>query len=68
MSHLQYALDFGRDWMDLAILEVEADMDGIILPNGCPGKVRCAEVKVIREVPLEECGIMGKILLKRMRR
>ena len=29
------------------------------------GKVRTSEAKVIREVPLEECGLFGKILARR---
>ena len=65
IAYLQWVLDYGRDWNDLAILEVEVDLDSIVLPEGCPGKVRCAEVKVLREVPLEECGLYGKILTKR---
>ena len=65
ISYLDWALRFGDEWDDLAILEVEADIDGIVLPDGCPGKVRCSEVTVIREVPLEECGVYGKILAKR---
>ena len=65
IAHLAWCLNYGRDWGNLAILEVEADLDEIIIPNGCPGKVRCLEVDVIREVPLEECGVFGKILAKR---
>ena len=64
IAHKAWCLDYGRSWDDLAILEVEADLSSIILPNGCPGKVRCKEVKVLREVPLEECGVYGKILAK----
>ena len=64
IAYLQWVLDYGRNWNDLAILEVEADLDSIVLPEGCPGKVRCAEVKVLREVPLEECGLYGMILAK----
>ena len=65
-AHFTWCLDYGRDWKDLAILEVEAELDGIVLPDGCPGKVRSAEVTVIREVPLEECGVYGKIIAKRL--
>ena len=65
IAYLSWVIDFGRSWDDLAILEVEADLRGIIMPNGCPGKVRCAEVTVVREVPLDECGVYGKILSKR---
>ena len=65
MAHLQWVLNYGKDWDNLAILEVEADADGVIVPTGGCGKVRAAKVKTIREVPLEECGIMGEIILRR---
>ena len=65
MAHKAWCLDYGRDWDDLAILEVEAEMPGIIVPEGNPGKVRAAQVKVLREVPLYECGLLGKLLEKR---
>ena len=42
------------------------DLEKIIVPDDCPGKVRCLEVKVLREVPLEECGIYGKMIAKRL--
>lgn len=62
-----WALDFGRGWDDIAIIEVEAKLDDIVVPVGAPGKVRCKEVKVLREVPLEECGPYGKFLAKKLR-
>jgi hypothetical protein len=65
ISHLAWALNFGCNWSDLAILEVEADIDKIVLPKRGNGKVRTSEVKVLREIPLEECGIYGKILARR---
>ena len=68
IAYLQWVLNYGRNWEDLAIIEVEADMDLIILPIGCSGKVRCAEVTVLREVPLNECGLYGKIIAKRLRK
>ena len=64
VAYLQRALDFGKNWDDLAILEVKAKLDNVIVPLNA-GKVRVDEVKVIREVPLEECGLYGKILAKR---
>ena len=66
IAHLNWCLDYGKDWNNLAILEVEAYLDKIIVPDGCPGKVRCLEVKVLREVPLEECGIYGKMIANRL--
>lgn len=40
-------------------------MSNIVLPTRSEGKVRTSEVKVLREVPLQECGVFGKILSKR---
>jgi hypothetical protein len=65
VAYLDWVLDYGRGWSDIAIIEVEAKLDDIVVPNGAPGKVRCKEVTVVREVPLEECGLFGKILAKR---
>ena len=66
IAHLNWCLDYGKNWNNLAILEVEAYLDKIIVPDGCIGKVRCLEVKVLREVPLEECGIYGKMIANRL--
>jgi hypothetical protein len=66
IAHKDWALSFGSDWSDLAILEVETAVSGIVLPKHSNGKVRTPEVKVIREVPLSECGLYGKILAKKM--
>ena len=65
VAHMNWVLDFGRDWVDLAIIEVEAKLKDIIVPELGNGKIRCKEVMVLREVPLEECGVFGKILAKR---
>ena len=65
ISHLNWALNFGRSWADMAIIEVETKIDDIVLPEGSDGKVRTSCVKVLREVPLEECGVFGKTLAKR---
>ena len=65
ISHLNWALNYGSNWKDLAILEVETKIEDIVDPINTDGKVRTSEVKVLREVPLEECGIYGKIIAKR---
>lgn len=65
VAYLNWVLDYGKNWTDVAIIEVESKLDDIVVPKGAPGKVRCKEVTVIREVPLEECGLFGKILAKR---
>ena len=61
----EWCLNYGRDWPDLAILEVEMDMNGLVVPLNGSGKVRAEKCRVIREVPLEECGMLGKLLVKR---
>ncbi|MGM9586272.1 MAG: hypothetical protein ACI3VA_02130, partial [Candidatus Limivicinus sp.] len=67
IAYKEWALDFGKDWWDLAILEVEADVSSIVVPMNGSGKVRTDKVLVLREVPLEECGLLGKILAKTRR-
>lgn len=64
LSGLNYALNFGKQWDDIAILELEVKKSDIVVPFGDPGKVRAKEVMVIREVPLEECGIIGKQIIR----
>lgn len=44
----------------ITILEVEVDIDKIVVPLGTTGKVRTSEVKVLRELPIEELGLCGK--------
>ena len=65
ISTLAWALNYGNNWTNLAILELKTKISDIVLPKNSDGKVRTSKVKVLREVPLEECGIYGKILAKR---
>ena len=67
ISFKEWALDFGNGWDDLAILEVEADVSNIVVPLNGSGKVRTDKVLVLREVPLEECGLLGRIMAKKRR-
>ena len=67
ISFKEWALNFGRGWNDLAILEVEADVSGIVVPLNGSGKVRTDKVLVLREVPLEECGLLGRVMAKKRR-
>ena len=64
-ASVEWCLNYGDGWPDLAILEVEMDLDGLVVPVGGAGKVRAAKCRVIQEVPLEECGLYGKILARR---
>ena len=65
MATLGWSAGYGRGWDDIALLELEADADEIVVPLYETGKVRAPKALVIREVPLTEAGIMGKILAKR---
>ena len=65
MATLGWSAVYGQGWGDIALLELEADADEIVVPLYETGKVRAPKALAIREVPLEEAGIMGKILAKR---
>ena len=65
MATLGWSAMYGRYWGDIALLELEADADEIVVPLYETGKVRAPKALVIREVPLEKAGIMGKIIAKR---
>ena len=65
MAPLHWCLNYGREWNDLAILEMTATREDVVVPMNTDGKVRARKAKVVREVPLSECGIYGEILAKR---
>ena len=65
MATAVWAVRYGREWGDIALLELEANADEIVVPLYETGKVRAPKALVIREVPLEEAGILGKFLAKR---
>ena len=65
MAPLHWCLDYGRGGDDLAILEMTALREDVVVPMDTDGKVRARKAKVVREVPLSECGIYGEILAKR---
>ena len=65
MAPLHWCLDYGRKWSDLAILEMTALREDVVVPMNTDGKVRACKAKVVREVPFSECGIYGEILAKR---
>jgi len=54
VSHKKWAIDFGKSWKDMALLECEVPIRKIVVSEDCDGKVRTSELKVIREVPKEE--------------
>ena len=65
IAPLNWALEYGEQWSNLAILEVEVSLNDIVLPKYTDGKIRTSKVRVVREVPLEECGILGKIMTRK---
>lgn len=62
ISHMSWALSYGRAWSDLAIIECEVPKDKCVVCEFSDGKIRTSELKAIREVPREEWGIYGKII------
>ena len=65
MAPLHWCLNYGREWDDIAILEMTALREDVVVPMNTDGKVRARKAKAVREVPLSECGIYGEILAKR---
>ncbi len=65
LAYKAWAVDYGQRWDDLAILELEAEKCDILVPLYGNGKVRAKKAKVLREVPLEECGLLGKMIANR---
>ena len=65
MAVKAYAVDYGKSWADMAILELEADASEVVVPLYNCWKVRAPKVKVLREVPLSELGKMGEFYAKR---
>jgi hypothetical protein len=65
LAHKAWALAYGASWNDVAILEIECEKADVLVPLRSEGKVRARKAKVLREVPLEECGLQGKMIAKR---
>jgi hypothetical protein len=59
VSHFSFALNFGRGWTNLAILECSVPVAKIHVAKDCDGKVRTPELKVVREVPASEFETLG---------
>ena len=65
LAHKAWAVSYGANWDDVAILELECEKADVLVPLRSEGKVRARKAKVLREVPLEECGLQGKMIAKR---
>ena len=66
MATANWACADAQSWDDVALLELEADAAEIVVPLYETGKVRAPKAKVLREVPLEEAGLLGKMIAKRL--
>ena len=66
MATASWACAYAQSWDDIALLELEADAAEIVVPLYETGKVRAPKAKVLREVPLEEAGLLGKMIAKRL--
>ena len=66
MATASWACAYAQYWNDIALLELEADAAEIVVPLYETGKVRAPKAKVLREVPLEEAGLLGKMIAKRL--
>ena len=53
VASLDFAVNYGKDWKDAAILEVETDIHDVIVPDA-KDQVRTRRFRVVREVPSEE--------------
>lgn len=53
VSTLDWATYWRRNDPDLAILEIETDIEDIVMPTQTVGDVRTSKIKVLREVPLQ---------------
>jgi hypothetical protein len=54
LSNLQWAINFGKEWSDRAILECECDIKDIVVSRDCDGKVRTSKCKILRELNKDE--------------
>ena len=58
VASLEFAQKYGEYWSNVAILELEVDIQDIVVPDA-KDQIRASRVKVIREVPFEEMGAWG---------
>lgn len=65
IGHKSRCIEIGCEWNNLAVLETEVDINNVILPIMSLKNVYVSQFKILREIPLENCGILGKNLMKR---
>lgn len=57
-STLKYAVDYGKHWEDLVILEVRVNKEDLVVPIGTDGKIRAKKLFVERAIPPNEYAIL----------
>jgi hypothetical protein len=60
LSDLSWAISYGYNWDDLAILECESDIKDIVIAKDCDGKCRTSKCKILREINKNEYGRLTK--------
>lgn len=58
IASLEFAQNYGGGWTDVAILELEVNINDIVIPDA-KDQIRASRVKVLREVPFQEMGEWG---------
>ncbi len=64
VASLEFAQQYGDKWDNVAILELEVDIQDLVVPDA-KDQVRASRVKVLREVPFEEMGDWGAKRIKK---
>jgi hypothetical protein len=70
VAYKEWAINYGKgeDFDNFKVLEVSVPIDKIVYCPKSDGKVRTSELTVVREVPIEEWGVRGKIIAKQRAR
>ena len=68
VSTVDFALRNYANEEGLVIIECEVPKDKTVVYRNSDGKIRTSELRVLREVPLEELGAYGKIVAKKRKK
>ena len=68
VSAADFVLRNYADKEGLAIIECEVPKDKTVVYRNSDGKIRTSELRVLREVPLEELGAYGRIVAKKSKK
>jgi hypothetical protein len=70
IAYKEWSVNYGKgeSFKDFKVIECSVPIDKIVYCPQSDGKVRTSVLTVIREVPIEEWGVMGKIIAKQRAR